>query len=422
MTQSWQLDELGRFFELSVDLVGIAGFDGYFKRIGQAWERTLGFSREELLSRPFLDFVHPDDRERTLAESAQAFAGTGSLTFTNRYQCRDGAYRWIEWNSSANQEAQVVYFVARDVTDRKRAEEALIAAEARFRAAIDGSQDVFCVLRRAPGEGGADGDFEFTEANAKLIEMFARPREAVIGRTVDEITPETRQAGVVALMERALRTRERALEAKELRTPDGGSIWLHYQIIPLSDDDVAVTARDITPFKQLEGELREALQRREAYAEELGEKHRMLAEENAERERAEALLRRQQETMLAMSTPIIQAWEGVLVLPVIGTVDTARAAQIMERLLPEIARTQAHYAVLDLTGVSAVDAATVAHLLAVVRAASLLGSRCLVSGISPAIARTMTEIGGAEGAFMTFGLLQNALRYALSRCQGGGAG
>ncbi|WP_437679197.1 PAS domain S-box protein [Sorangium sp. So ce131] len=421
MTQAWQLDELGRFFELSVDLVGIAGFDGHFKRIGQAWERTLGYSREELLSKPFLDFVHPDDRERTLAESAQSFAGVGSVTFTNRYRCRDGSYRWIEWNSSANMEAQVVYFVARDVTDRKRAEEALVAAEARFRAAIDGSQDIFVVLRRAPGVGGADGDLVFTEANAKLIELLSTPREAIIGRTIDEITPEARALGLVAAIDRALRSRERLVEEREIRAPDGGGTWIQYQIIPLSDDDVAVTTKDITSFRQLEGELREALQRREAYAEELAQKNRMLAEENTERERAEALLRQQQETMIAMSTPIIQAWEGVLVLPVIGTVETARAAQIMERLLPEIVRTQARFAVLDLTGVSAVDAATVAHLLAVVRAASLLGSRCLVSGISPAIARTMTEIGGAEGAFMTFGLLQNALRYALARCGDGAA-
>ncbi|AUX40597.1 anti-anti sigma factor protein [Sorangium cellulosum] len=421
MTQAWQLDELGRFFELSVDLVGIAGFDGHFKRVGQAWERTLGYSREELLSRPFLDFVHPDDRERTLAESAHAFAGTGSVTFTNRYRCRDGSYRWIEWNSSANQEAQVVYFVARDITDRKRAEEALIAAEARFRAAIDGSLDIFVVLRRAPGEGGADGDFVFTEANTKLVEILSTPREAIIGRTIDEVTPEAPALGLVALLDRALRNRERLLEEREVRAPDGKGIWIQYQIIPLNDDSVAVTTKDITPFRQLEGELREALQRREVYAEELAQKNRMLAEENAERERAEALLRQQQDTMIAMSTPIIQAWEGVLVLPVIGTVETARAAQIMERLLPEIVRTQARFAVLDLTGVSAVDAATVAHLLAVVRAASLLGSRCLVSGISPAIARTMTEIGGAEGAFMTFGLLQNALRYALSRCGDGAA-
>ncbi|AUX27510.1 uncharacterized protein SOCEGT47_081010 [Sorangium cellulosum] len=179
---------------------------------------------------------------------------------------------------------------------------------------------------------------------------------------------------------------------------------------------MAVTVRDITASKRLEAELREALQRRESDAEELQRKNRQLAEENAERERAEALLRQQQETILAMSTPIIQAWEGVLVLPVIGTVDTARAAQIMERLLPEIVRTQARFAILDLTGVSAVDASTVSHLLAVVRAASLLGSTCLVSGISPAIARTMTEIGGTEGAFLTFGLLQSALRHALSRC------
>ncbi len=416
MSQTWQLDELGRFFELSVDLVGIAGVDGYFKRIGRAWDQTLGYSREELMARPFLDFVHPDDRDRTVAESSQSFSGSNSVRFTNRYRCRDGSYRWIEWNSSTRPEEQLVYFVARDITDRKRAEQALIEAEARFRAAIEGSMDGFFVLERAPGGEGTSPDFVFTEVNGRAIEAMSLRREEIVGRRLEEVMPLARSHGILAQYERAMRTGERLLEEMDLRMPGGESRWLQYQIIPLADG-VAVTVRDITPFKQLEAELREALQRRESYAEELDQKNRLLVEENAERERAEALLRQQQETMLAMSTPIIQAWEGILVLPVIGAVETTRAAQIMERLLPEIVRTRARFAVLDLTGVSAVDAATVAHLLAVVRAASLLGSRCLLSGISPAIARTMTEIGGAEGAFMTFGLLQNALRHALSRCR-----
>ncbi|WP_437575518.1 PAS domain S-box protein [Sorangium sp. So ce887] len=415
MPEASRIDDLDRFFELSVDMVGIAGFDGYFKRIGRAWEQTLGFSREELLATPFLDFIHPEDRERTVTESAKLLSGDFTATFVNRYRCRDGSYLWIEWNSVIYPDDELVYFVARNITERRRAEEALVAAESRYRAAIDGSLDGFSVLRRTVGEPGETVDFVFTEANLLVSQVTSRPREEIIGRRLVEVFPTVHDSGLFDKYERVFRTRERLLAETESVLPGGESLWLQYQIIPL-DDGVAVTVRDITTSKRLEAELREALQRRESDAEELQRKNRQLAEENAERERAEALLRQQQETMLAMSTPIIQAWEGVLVLPVIGTVDTARAAQIMERLLPEIVRTQARFAILDLTGVSAVDAATVSHLLAVVRATSLLGSQCLVSGISPAIARTMTEIGGAEGAFLTFGLLQSALRHALSRC------
>ncbi|AGP36530.1 PAS domain S-box protein [Sorangium cellulosum] len=417
MPGSPRIDDLDRFFELSVDLVGIAGFDGYFKRIGRAWEQTLGYSREELLARPFLDFVHPEDRERTVTESAKLLSGDATATFVNRYRCRDGSYLWIEWNSAIYRDAELVYCVARNITERRRAEEALLAAESRYRAAIDGSLDGFCVLRRTVGEPGETVDFVFTEANLLVSQVTSKPREEIIGRRVADVFPAVRDFGLLEKYEHVFRTRERLLAETESVLPGGKSQFLQYQIVPL-DDGVAVTVKDITASKQLEAELREALQRREGDAEELQRKNHQLAEENAERKRAEALLRQQQETMLAMSTPIIQAWEGVLVLPVIGTVETARAAQIMERLLPEIVRTQARYAILDLTGVSAVDAATVSHLLAVVRAASLLGSQCLVSGISPAIARTMTEIGSAEGAFLTFGLLQSALRYALSRCSG----
>jgi PAS domain S-box-containing protein len=415
MSQAWHVDDIDRFFELSVDLVGTAGFDGYFKRLGRAWEQTTGYSREELLAKPFIDFVHPEDRERTATESADVFSGNSTARFVNRWRRRDGSYLWIEWNSSIHPDAQLVYFVARDITERKRAADALIEAESRFRAAIDGSLDVFFVLRHVEGEAGAPGDFVFVEANSLLSQVASRPREQIIGRPLFEVLPPGRPFGLVERYERVFRTGERLLDEVERHLPGGETRWLQHQVIPLNDG-VAVTVRDITAFKRLEAELRETLRRRESDAEELQRKNRQLAEENAERERAEALLRQQQETILALSTPIIQAWEGVLVLPVVGAVETARAAQIMERLLPEIIRTHARFAILDLTGVSAVDAATVSHLLAVVRAASLLGSRCIVSGISPAIAQTMTEIGGTDGAFLTFGLLQNALRYALSRC------
>ncbi len=120
--------ELERVFarhqELSLDLVCTASFDGYFTRVNPAFTTTLGYPAKELISRPFLDFIHPDDREATLAEVArQTEAGLPVLNFQNRYRHRDGDYRWLEWTSRRDPEAAVLVAVARDVTERKRAEE-----------------------------------------------------------------------------------------------------------------------------------------------------------------------------------------------------------------------------------------------------------------------------------------------------------
>jgi PAS domain S-box-containing protein len=111
-----------RFFEVSVDMLCFLDFNGYFKRLNPAWERTLGFTREELMSRPFIEFVHPDDRERTLRQNAAVRAGGKALGFENRYLCRDGSYRWFRWNAAPDSGNKVIYSVARDITDAKRAE------------------------------------------------------------------------------------------------------------------------------------------------------------------------------------------------------------------------------------------------------------------------------------------------------------
>ena len=112
-----------RFFDLSIDMLTIAHFSGYFTRLNPAWERTLGFSREELLSTRMFDFVHPDDRERTLEQNRIVRAGGQALGFENRYRCKDGSYRWLLWNSTADLEHQLIYAVARDMTARKQAED-----------------------------------------------------------------------------------------------------------------------------------------------------------------------------------------------------------------------------------------------------------------------------------------------------------
>ena len=112
-----------RFFELSIDLLCQLGFNGYFKRLNPAWERTLGFTRAELMSRPFIEFVHPDDRERTIAQNGEVRSGGQALGFENRYRCRDGTYRWLRWNAAPDATWSVIYSVARDITAQKEAEE-----------------------------------------------------------------------------------------------------------------------------------------------------------------------------------------------------------------------------------------------------------------------------------------------------------
>jgi len=119
-------EELDCFFTLSLDMLCIAGFDGYFKRVNPAWQRILGYSEAELLSRPFMDFVHPDDREATVAEvRKQVDQGQEVIYFENRYQHKDGTLRWLMWTSTPFSEQQVVYAAARDITERKAAEETM---------------------------------------------------------------------------------------------------------------------------------------------------------------------------------------------------------------------------------------------------------------------------------------------------------
>ncbi len=115
-------EELDRFFSFAQDLLCIAGMDGCFKRLNTAWESTLGYSIGELENRRFLDFVHPEDIAATQAITDALSQGQSISGFVNRYRCRDGSFRWIEWQATPYQDS-LIFAAARDITERKDAEE-----------------------------------------------------------------------------------------------------------------------------------------------------------------------------------------------------------------------------------------------------------------------------------------------------------
>jgi PAS domain S-box-containing protein len=118
-------EELDQLFTLSLDMLCIAGFDGYFKRLNPAWEKILGIPIAELLSKPYSEFVHPDDRAITEAEAQKIDEGEHAISFENRYRRADGSYRWLLWNATPSMEQKLVFAVARDITQRKEAERRL---------------------------------------------------------------------------------------------------------------------------------------------------------------------------------------------------------------------------------------------------------------------------------------------------------
>jgi PAS domain S-box-containing protein len=128
-------EELERFFSTVIDLLCIADTEGYFRRLNPEWEKTLGYRLEDLEGKRFLDLVHPDDQTATLEKIKDLSAQKSVINFANRYRRKDGTYRWIEWRSVSD--GKLIYSAARDITDRKRYEDAIELSEKRFREILE---------------------------------------------------------------------------------------------------------------------------------------------------------------------------------------------------------------------------------------------------------------------------------------------
>lgn len=130
-----ELETGNRFMSLSLDLHSTIGFDGMFRSLNPSWQNVLGFTAQELMLKPRMEFIHPDDQTRTSAVFAQLQQGQAAIAFENRYRCRSGDYKWFLWNAVSVPEEQLIYAIARDITERKLAEEERAKFTARLEAA-----------------------------------------------------------------------------------------------------------------------------------------------------------------------------------------------------------------------------------------------------------------------------------------------
>ncbi|MEQ8973974.1 MAG: PAS domain S-box protein [Coleofasciculus sp. C1-SOL-03] len=243
--------ERDRFFALSVDMLCIAGFDGYFRRLNPAWEKTLGWTEAELLTQPYLDLVHPDDHAATLAEAEQLTTGKDSIAFENRYRCRDGSYRWLLWNATALVEDGLIYCVAHDVTERKQAEAALRESEARFRTMADSAPVLLWVA-------GTDGRCTFF--NRSWLEFTERRLEDELGEGwLEAVHPEDKP-DFLQTYRHCFRQRQRFRMEYRLRRADGEYRWILDTGVPRFDTNRGFlgyigSCIDITDVKESQAAL-----------------------------------------------------------------------------------------------------------------------------------------------------------------------
>ena len=263
-----------RFFNLSADMLCIANFEGYFVDLSPAWSKTLGFTNEELKSRPFIEFVHPEDRENTLHEAGRlAVDPEATINFLNRYKTKNGGYRWLSWNSVGVQETGQIYAVAHDITELKEQEvllkqhqleleelvnertSALVASESRLEFLLKSSPAVIYTCK-------ADGNHAVTFISENVSSIFGyQPSDFIIDSHfwISNIHPDDRQQAEDNL--KHLKDKEYHCQEYRFRLKNGDYVWVLDEFRLIQDkneknSEIIGYWADITDRKKIEEDIK----------------------------------------------------------------------------------------------------------------------------------------------------------------------
>jgi rsbT co-antagonist protein RsbR len=345
------------YFRLAPGLLCIVDGDGRLRRASADLEALLDLQDGGDVS--LVELAHADDQARLRG----TLAGPGDPSPCElRVRCKGGVYRGFRWSVRAADDG-AWFGVLSELADGQE--------RRRFRFLVEAITDMI---------GIADFTGQTNYINPAGCEMLGYTLDEAMACNIMQyvpahLHPRYQEEYIPTVM------REGKWHGEvEFQRKDGSTFPLTQSIFILTDEQgrpeaLATLAHDITNQKRLEEALRQAIDE--------------------------------------LSTPMIQVWEGVVALPIVGVVDSNRATQMMHSLLDAIQTRRCRIAVIDLTGVKTLDSATVDHLYRMVRAASLLGSRCVLSGMSPVTAQTVAGLGLDLGSILAFRSLEEALRYAM---------
>jgi PAS domain S-box-containing protein len=242
-----------QFFELCRDLLVVAGLDGRFKRVNQAWTRTLGWSSAELLAEPSLSFVHPDDRATTIETGAHLASGQPLVSFSNRFRSKDGSYRWLEWQVAPCADGALIHGAARDITDARVSKEAMRELTVSLATTLDSIGD---------GVIATDVTGTITRMNRVAEQLTGWTREAATDRPFSEvfaiINQETRrptQSPVDCVLHQGV---ESDIPSRTLLVrKDGSEIPIADSCAPIRNDEAVISGavlvfRDLTDQRKAE--------------------------------------------------------------------------------------------------------------------------------------------------------------------------
>ena len=368
-----------QLFQLSQALLATLDTGGCFLDINPAWERTLGWTTDELRTLRPLELVHPDDLETTLAIGSGLVGGASQIHLETRFRCKDGSYKWLMFTSTVETDGDGAphrFFVtAVDVTPFKEAlreREEAVSQLHLFKVMLENTPDQVGIV-------DLEGRVRFRNPAAlRHIESVGQSGAHVTAAQVHspaflekldrEVTPTLQATGVWS-------------GDGDLLRPDGSVMPTYMILVALRDVRGEVVAfgtliRDVTPQKQLELQLRGAVQ--------------------------------------ALATPMIPISDRVLVMPLIGQMDGERTAQVTRAALEGVHGRGIEVVILDVTGLQHVDTQVGGALLHTAHALRLLGVRTVLTGIQPSVAQALIGLGLDLSAVETASTLQRAISLALS--------
>ncbi|WP_437957689.1 STAS domain-containing protein [Sorangium sp. So ce119] len=365
---------LGDLFARSPDLLFVASAEGALLHPSGGLREALGAG--VAIGALLADLAHPDDREALSAAWATVLQGDEPVSLSVRLRDGDGAYRRLSCSASRSSDGSAVLGSLRAAPEIADEAQAKLRLKARILDAIAEhmesvafwSTDRDGLCRYHAGKALAKAGLKIGQfVGLNLLDLFGSVPEFAGAR-------EQWFDGAV----------------RRFSNESHGLEWDNW-IIPLRDDSgervegMIGLSLDITESRRAENELRVQLDQIAA----------------------------QQKVIRDLSTPIIEVWDGVLTLPMVGTVDSVRTAEVMDSLLSQIVEKRARFAILDLTGVEVVDTRVASHLIQLVTAIRLLGADGIVAGIKPNVAQTMVALGLDLSQLNTQRNLRAALNYAI---------